>query len=146
MSEKRKETEKAIAHPIEGVLELEPETTLVPMIESEPTELAIVPEFDEGDRQINEQFQEIYDVAMDAYEQQAMDVQTIEPKYRARNQEVAVQYLNAALNAAKEKASLKQNKEKMVTKAITSGTNIKDSNVIVADRNEVLKELFGRGN
>ena len=146
MSEKRKETEKAIAHPIEGVLELEPETTLIPTIESEPTEMAVVPEFDAGDNEINEQFQEIYDVAMDAYEQQAIDVQTIEPKYRARNQEVAVQYLNAALNAAKEKASLKQNKEKMITKVATSGTKISDSQVIVADRNDVLKELFGRGN
>jgi len=146
MSENRKEIEKAIAHPIEEVLDIEPASTFIPVIESEPTELAPVPVFDEGDHQINEQYQEIYDVAMDAYEQQALDVQAIEPKYRARNQEVAVQYLNAALNAAKEKANLKQTKEKLVAKPATGGASIKDSNVIVADRNDVLKELFGREN
>lgn len=142
MSEKKK-VEKAIEHPMETVLDIEPGTTLLPAVETVKSELAVVPEFDEADCEINEQFQEVYDVAMDAYETQAADIETIEPKYRARNQEVAVQYLNTALSAAKEKASLKQNKEKMVTKAIASGTNIKDSNVIVADRNDVLKQIFG---
>ena len=111
MSEKRQQTEKAIAHPIEDVLEIESGTTLLPVVEHAPTELAVTSDYDEEDREINEQFQEVYDVAMDAYETQAADIETIEPKFRARNSEVAVQYLNTALNAAKEKANIKMAKD-----------------------------------
>lgn len=144
MSE-RQQTEKAIAHPIEDVLEIEPGTTMMPVVAHEPTELAVTADYDEVDREINEQFQEVYDVAMDAYETQAADIETIEPKFRARNQEVAVQYLNTALAAAKEKASIKMSKDKNTVKVATSGgANIRDSQVIVADRNDVLKQMFGR--
>lgn len=142
MSEKIK-TEKAIAHPIEGILEIESGTTFLPTVEVVKTDLALAPEFDDTDNQINEQYQEIYDVAMDAYETQAGDIEALDPKYRARNQEVAVQYLNTALSAVKEKGTMKMFKDKLINKA-PSGTNIKDSNVIVADRNDVLKELFER--
>lgn len=144
MSEKIK-TEKAISHPIEGVLDIEPGTTLLPAVEVVKSELALAPAFDDTDNQINEQYQEIFDVAMDAYETQAGDIQAIDPKYRARNQEVAVQYLNTALSAAKEKGTLKMFKDKLINKAPTGGTNIRDSQVILADRNDVLK-AFGKGN
>lgn len=146
MSEHRQEIEKAIAHPIEDVLDIEPGTTLYPVVESQPTPVTVSQDYDDTDREITEQFQEVYDVAMDAYETQAADMQTIEPKYRARNQEVAVQYLNAALNAAKEKSTVKMFKDKLNVKAAKAGgVRIKDSNVIVADRNDVLKEMMQNG-
>ena len=98
---------KQIDHPLEEVLDLEPGTTLVPALPERSTELVVTDEYDNKDNEIEQQFQEIYDAAMDAYETQALDAEKVEPKYRARNQEVAVQYLNAALNAAKEKAGMK---------------------------------------
>ena len=145
MSKKKKEIEKAVEHPLEEVLEIESGTTMMPTIEFEKTEMATIPTYDVVDSEINDQFQEIYDIALDAYEQQANDLQSIEPKYRARNQEVAVQYLNAALNAAKEKLSIKQAKDKNMTSAKSMNPQTLNQNVIVADRNEVLKEIFGRG-
>ena len=135
-------TEKAMTHPIEEVLEIEAGTTYFPAIETTKTELVVAPEFDPMDTQINEQFQEIYDTAMDAYEQQALDIETIEPKYRARNSEVAVQYLNTALTAAKEKSTTKMFKDKLLHKARATGPKTLNQNVIVADRNDLLKELF----
>ncbi len=146
MTEKRQSTEKAIAHPIEDVLDIESGTTMMPIVEHESTELAVTQDYDEVDREINEQFQEVYDTAMDAYETQAADIETIEPKFRARNQEVAVQYLNTALNAAKEKASIKMAKDKNTVKVATGGKTVNQLGVVVADRNDVLKEMFGREN
>ena len=141
MSEEKKITERAIEHPIEEILEIEAGTTLLPAVETTKTEIAVAPDYDNVDTQINEQFQEIYDVAMDAYEQQALDIETIEPKYRARNSEVAVQYLNTALSAAKERSNIKMAKDKLTKKAAPGVLNDNRS-VIVADRNDLLKNLF----
>ena len=138
-------TDKPISHPIEDILDIESGTTLFPAVQTTKKELAVTGDYDDVDQEINEQFQEVYDTAMDAYEQQAMDIETIEPKYRARNQEVAVQYLNTALAAAKEKSNIKMSKDKMVTKQATTGPQTLNQSVIVADRNDVLKEIFGRG-
>ena len=134
-----------IYHPMEDMLDIEPGTTQVPATIERSTELVAHEEFDDKDKEIEEQYQEVYDAAMGAFEQQSMDSEVIEPKYRARNQEVAVQFLNAALQAAKEKGGMKQHKDKLnvaKVKANTAGTT--NNNLIVADRNEILKHLGGK--
>ena len=137
---------KSIEHPIEEVLDIETGTTEVPAILPRETQLSVVDDYDNKDTEIEGQFQEVYDAAMDAYEQQAADTETIEPKYRARNQEVAVQYLNTALNAAKEKSNMKMFKDKMLNDRKAVGPKTLNQNVVIADRNEILRELMGRGN
>lgn len=129
-----------IEHPIEDILELESGSTMVPVTERQGTELTIDEEYDNKDKEIESQFHEIYESAMTAFERQENDNQRIEPKYRARNQEVAVQYLNTALSAAKEKRSLKEHKDKSAVKR-TQGPNTVNNNLVVADRNEILKSL-----
>lgn len=133
-----------VEHPIEDVLDIESGTTQHPVAQYEKKNPVTTQEYDNADKDINDNFQEIYDTALDAYEQQALDIDSLEPKYRARNQEVAVQYLNTALNAAKEKAGLKMHKDKMQTKRDTAGPNsVTNQGIIVADRNELLKQLMG---
>jgi hypothetical protein len=135
---------KVIDHPMEDLLDIESGTTQVPAIPQRNTELVVADEYDRKDEEIEGQFQEVYDAAMDAYEQQVVDTETIEPKYRARNQEVAVQYLNTALNAAKEKSSLKQFKDKMLNdRKAASGPKTVNNNLVVADRNGILKQILG---
>jgi len=134
---------KIIEHPMEEVLDLEPGSTLIPAPPARSTEMVVADEYDNKDKEIEEQFQEVYDAAMDAYEQQAMDTEAVEPKYRARNQEVAVQYLNTALNAAREKAGLKQFKDKMLNDRKATGPKTVNNNLVVADRNEILKQIMG---
>jgi hypothetical protein len=134
---------KTIEHPMEEVLDIEPGSTLVPTLPSRNTELVLAEEYDDKDKEIEEQFQEVYDLALDAYEQQAADAEAVEPKYRARNQEVAVQYLNTALNAAKEKAGQKQIKDKLANDRKATGPKTVNNNLVVADRNELLKEILG---
>lgn len=131
-------------HPMELMFDLEEGSTLPTTIPREPTVLAKHDEFDEKDEEIEEQFQEVYDLAIEAYETQAADAEVIEPKYRARTQEIAAQFLGAALNAAKEKSSLKAHKDKMsVNKIKASGPQTLNQNLIVADRNDLLKHLAG---
>lgn len=134
-------------HPMEDVLDIEPGTTIIPKVEAVPTVLTPAQEYDGKDNEIEGQFQEVYDAAMTAFETTSETVNQIEPKYRARNEEVAVQYLNTALAAAREKAGLKQHKDKVtVAKGKISGPSTVNNNLIVADRNEILKKLLGKDN
>jgi len=140
MSEKT-ETEIIIEHPLESVLGIEGGTTIVPRIETS-TELTTVNSYDDKDKEIDEQIQEIYDAAMGAFETQMEEAEMVEGKYKARNGEVAVQFLNAALNAAKEKSNLKQHKDKTVlAQHKYQGPDTVHQNLIVADRNEILKQF-----
>ena len=133
-----------VNHPMEDVLDIESGSTQRPIAQYEKKDPIVTQDYDTADEDINGNFQEIFDTAMDAYEQQALDIDAIEPKYRARNQEVAVQYLNTALSAAKEKANLKMHKDKMKTKRETAGPkSVTQQGIIVADRNELLKQLMG---
>ena len=138
------EDEHFIEHPMEQVFDLEPGSTAVDTLPSRQTELVTADEYDDKDQEIETQFQEVYDSAMDAFDQQSHDSSMIEPKYRARSQEVAVQFLSAALSAAKEKASLKVHKDKLnVTKIKAKNAGTTNNNLIVADRNDILKHLAG---
>ena len=135
--------EITVEHPMEEVLDIEAGTTVITRAEHERQELTVVDEYDEKDQELEGQFQEVYDTAMDAFETQATEADLIDPQFRARNQEVAAQFLNTALGAVKEKSALKMHKDKInidARKATTPKTL--NQNVIVADRNEILKALM----
>jgi hypothetical protein len=141
MSEKITKT-KQTSHPCESLFNIEEGTTIVEYKESLPTELVDHQQYDGKDDEIEGQFQEVYDKAMDAFDTQSDIVDTVEGKYAARNAEVAVQFLNAALNAAKEKGGLKQHKDKLET-AKKSGDGPKTvNNNIIIDRNELLRNII----
>jgi len=78
---------------------------------------------------------------MDAFDDNIQGIDNIDSKYRARNHEVAVQYLTTALSAAREKALLKQHKDKLsiserkLSKAQTINNNL------YMNRNDLLKLL-----
>lgn len=133
------ETEVAKEHPMEEEMDLEPGTTITKTVERS-TELVEAKAYDEKDKEIEEQMQEVYDAAMDAYDDQMGISDTVEGKYKARNAEVAVQFLGAALAAAKEKRGMKEHKDKLVP--TKGGTTINGNQTnIVADRNDLLKML-----
>lgn len=136
-------------HPLEnlfnienGSTDLEPYANLP--IETRKTDLVKIPElYDNKDQEIEEQFQEIYDYAISAYENQAKEIQHVEPKYRARNHEMAIQYLNTALQAAKEKSGVKANKDKLNIdkQKLEKKTSTTNNNLIIGNRNDILKML-----
>ena len=74
-------------------------------------------------------------MALEAFETQQDESAGIEQKFRARNAEVAAQYLKTALEAVREKRELKQHKDKIVVKQSGAMTN---NNLIVADHNAIM--------
>jgi len=133
--------EELIEHPLEEVFDIKAGSTLVEYEEKLPTVIEQPPAYDSKDVEIEEQYQEVYDCAMDAYENQMEETEGVEGRYKARNGEIAAQFLNTALHAAKEKANLKEHKDKIESNDPSSPNKV--VNNLVLDRNELLKMLTG---
>lgn len=127
---------------MEQVLDLEEGTTMVESQERVPTEAVQVAQYDEKDMEIENQLQELYETAMFQFEVQAGITQQVEGKYAARNAEVAAQFLNTALNAVQTRATVKSGKDKIkATAPKQSGGAVTNNNLVVTDRNELLRIL-----
>ncbi len=137
MSDNKKEIEIAMQHPLEDVFDIEEGTTMVPKTIVQ-TDIVPYEHFDAKDDELDEQFQNVHDAAMTAFEQQQEESEVIDPKYKARTAEVAVQYLNTALNATSAKAQLKQMKEKLEVSKAKVGAKMTETGMQV-DRNEILR-------
>lgn len=134
--------EVAIEHPMEDVLDIEPGTTMVEHVQRS-TDLTVHQSYDEKDAEIEGQYQEIFNAAMDQFDTQSGEAELVEGKYKARNAEVAAQYLNTALAAVKGKADVKMHKDKVSIETTKAGTpKTLNQNVIVADRNDVLRAFM----
>ena len=136
------ECEKNIAHPMETVLDIAECTTVVEYKEVTPTQLVVIPTYDEKDTELENQYQEIYDVAMGNVATIADEMDRVEGKYKARIGEVTATMLNVALGAVREKSVLKMHKDKMVD--TTGGNHTTNNTLVVADRNEILKLLHDK--
>lgn len=138
-----------MSHKIDKAFDIEPyETTeLIDFedIKNLPSVNTVHDEYDHKDREIEDQFQEVYDKAMEAFSTQVEESADIDGKYLARNSEVANQLLTTALHAAKEKASLKQHSDHLKIKKGQQGENVTNvqNNNIMMDRNELLKMMKG---
>lgn len=148
------------ASPFESLFDLEPGSTeeLVPapqtgLVDPATGELVeLSPDADAAtlakeerleDIALVKQFEEIQSKAMQAFTQQQMLSQQVEPKFSARNSEVAAQFLNIALAAVKDRSEAKYKRQKMRLATATAGTPTSvQNNLIVADRNSLLKDLF----
>ena len=98
----------------------------------------------EEDKEINQKIDTIYGEAMTAYQNQTAFVEILEPRYAARNAEVAAGYLNTALNAVALRAKVK-NERKKSAGGFVPYANQTTNNVVVADRNQLLK-MMAEGN
>ena len=93
-------------------------------------------EKDEDDIQIDNNFNEIYNAAITTFNNQMGMVEIMEPRYAARNAEVAANFLALALqaNAAKAKVKTDRSRSKNVPNKITNNT-------IVSTREEILRMI-----
>lgn len=144
MARKKVTREENVDHPLENLFGIQPLSTVVSVVESE-SDLIDHSAFDDKDKEIEKQFESITNLALDGYDAMVSDIEQIEPKYRARSNEVAIQYLNAAMNAVREKAALKKHKDQLRAKPgmkelPTQTTN----NVFIGDRNDVMRMLRER--
>jgi hypothetical protein len=138
---KRTEIEVPVLHPLEDVFDIEEGTTMMPQIVRN-TEFKVAEQYDEKDVEVEGQFNEIYDAAMGAFESQFQEAELVEGKFKARAGEVAVQFLNTALEAARSKSTLKAHKDKLTTDLMkNTGPKTVNNNLIVGSQSEILKRL-----
>lgn len=135
-------SEKLIEHPMELVLDIETGSTLVEYKEVVPTEVAVMVNYDTKDKEIEQQFDEVYNVAMSSVVQIQDEMDRVEGKFKARIGEVTATMLNVALTAARDKANLKAHKDKNQPVSSAGGGTVTNNNLIVADRNEILRMML----
>lgn len=129
---------------LEDIFGIESGTT-ISTVQHQSTEIVSTNDTDtsslinEEDHAIAGQLATIYGYAIDAFEQQTQMVQEVDPKFAARNAEVAAQYLKIALDSVGDRAKIRHDKLKL---KVDGGTpNTINNNLIMANRNEILKML-----
>jgi hypothetical protein len=156
-------------HPLEGIFDIEPGSTpvfhdihggtglptnerssqLLDPTSGEVVERKVDATIDEleieerlEDLHIDGQLETIHSNAIIAFEKSSRMAEEVDPKFAARNAEVAAQYLNIALNAVNSRVDAKFKRQKVrMSKDISPKTV--NNNVIIADRNSLLKQIFG---
>jgi hypothetical protein len=97
---------------------------------------------DEDDKLVEKRIDEVYDAAMGAFQNQSAFIEVIDPKFAARNAEVAANYLNIALQAANSRAKVKTDRKRANQTFVPYNQSGKTTNnFVVADRNEILKMI-----
>lgn len=135
-----------IEHPLDQLFQTE--TTTNQLKPQEPKQAEIVaakvehtPEKDAEDIAIDDKIDAVYDAALEAYQHQTAMVEILEPRYAARNAEVAANYLNIALNAAATRAKIKGDRKKSAQFVPFTAGNGANQGVVVASREEILKMI-----
>lgn len=94
---------------------------------------------DADDIATNKKIDDVYDAALGTFQQQMAYTEIIEPRYAARNAEVAASYLNIALSAAGMKAKIKADRKRNM--AFIPHGNKTTNNTIVATREEIMRMI-----
>lgn len=149
-------------HPLESVFNIQPGTTPPLSVDSaqvsnemlDPSTGEIVERKIEGasdadiakeerieDLKIDGQIDVIHGAAITAFEAQHRLSQEVDPKFSARNAEVAAQYLKIALDAVGTRVDSKYKRAKVRLEQ-HQGPRQVQNNLIVADRNALLQNLF----
>lgn len=97
-------------------------------------------EKDAEDVEVDRKIDEVYDHAVTTFQNQMAYTEIIEPRYAARNAEVAATYLNIALQAATARARVKADR-KRATQFIPGVGGKVTNNTIVATREEIMKMI-----
>lgn len=96
------------------------------------------------DLRVDEQLTDVHNNAKAGFQHFMGTIDNIEPRYAARHGEVAAQFLGIALESTKTRTTANYQRKKMriAAKLGSKGPSSVQNNLIVADRNDVLKQLF----
>lgn len=95
------------------------------------------------DLRIDDQLTNVHNNAKAGFQHFMGTIDQVEPRYAARHGEVAAQFLNIALQSTQSRANTNYQRKKMrLATAMGGGPKQVQNNLIVADRNDVLKQLF----
>lgn len=134
-------SQKNIDHPLDDVFDIVPNSTVIEFTEVVPSEIVKMPNYDTKDDEIEQKLEEIYTTAMSSVVDMNDAMETVEGKYKARVGEVSATMLSVALGAIREKSSLKMHKDKLQKEPAVGGPHTVTNNLVVTDRNEILRML-----
>lgn len=109
-----------------------------------------VPEkfYDQIDEKVRDKYNEVYGFGLSAYSRQMQEAELVEGKYKARNYEVAAQFLRISLDAAKDSGNQKANKDKLklaekkINHEVGAGKKGNtNNNYFIGDTNDLLKAI-----
>lgn len=95
------------------------------------------PEKDDEDVVIDSKIDAVYTAAIETFQNQMAYTEIIEPRYAARNAEVAASYLNIALNAAATRARVKGDRKK--ANGFVPYANQNPNGTVVASREDIMR-------
>jgi hypothetical protein len=141
---------KPLSHPLESVfnmgedaMEIDERYAMaeVPAVAVQPEE-APKDHKDEDDVLIEQRIDEVYTVAMETFQNQTAYMEIVEPRYAARNAEVAANYLNIALAAANSRAKVKSDRKRANQAFVPYAAGGKTTNnIVVANREDIIKMI-----
>jgi hypothetical protein len=132
---------KTISHPLDIEFNIIPNSTVVEYNEVVPAVMVGLPNYDIKDNEIETKLEEIYATAMSTVADMNDAMETVEGKYKARVGEVSATMLSVALGAVNAKAHLKIHKDKLTTATVPGGPHTVNNNLVITDRNEILRML-----
>jgi len=96
------------------------------------------------DLRIDEQLTDVHNKAKAGFNHFIGSLDDVEPRYAARQGEVAAQFLNIALSSTQSRANTNYQRKKMrlASNIGAGGPKQVQNNLIVADRNDVLRQIF----
>ena len=97
------------------------------------------PEVEPDDVEIDRKIDEVYDAAYGTFQQQMQYTEIVEPRYAARNAEVAATYLNIALNAAATRAKVRGDRKRAAT--FVPYANRNPDGAVVASREDIMRMI-----
>lgn len=139
------QTKPKLINPLDELFETAQEVQEVQYDQSTEGELASLqsdvpsPDKDEEDIEIDGKIDAVYDAALETFQNQMAYTEIVEPRYAARNAEVAASYLNIALNAASVRAKVKGERKRTATFVPFTGKNA--SGTVVASREDIMRMI-----
>lgn len=119
--------------------DLEKDDDYIPVTEGDIAKVDAQQEKDDEDREIDSKIDTVYAAAIDAFNTQTSYLEVIEPRYAARNAEVAANYLTIALNAATARAKVKGDRKRSAQ--FVPFSNNKLNGTVVASREDIMNML-----
>jgi hypothetical protein len=140
---------KPLQHPLEsvfgmeeGTIDIEQEYAVAEQAQTAPLTEAPLDVKDEDDKLIEQRLDDVYEMALQTFQNQTAYTEIIEPRYAARNAEVAANYLNIALAAANSRAKVKSDRKRANQAFVPYANGGKTTNnLVIASREEVLRMI-----
>jgi hypothetical protein len=136
-----------LTNPLDELFEIEhPSSEVTEYQQISANELATLqaesssPDIDKEDLEIDQKIDAVHDAAMQTFQNQMQYAEIIEPRYAARNAEVAATYLNIALNAAGMRAKVKADRKRS-NSFVPYSTGKTQNNVVVASREDIMRMI-----